>query len=392
MFENLDWRKLLKFDSKQLLGLDIGSSAAKLVQMLKGKLLKFDSKQLLGLDIGSSAVKLVQMTKDSSGYVVTSAEIAEIVDGGVTDENSREANTIRAIHSCLESSKTQSKLAVCSLSGEQVALRPFQFPKLPADEIEGAVYFEADQVCPFNVGDGAVDYQLIPSLVSSEEGNEDGGNVKGVLAAATNNLIQNRKKMAEGAALDTVLMDVDGLALLNCFNEYQKGLENGGGAVILNVGANWSNLVMMDDDGTPLVRDMAYAGNQIIERLAELTSVQEKDIKELLFDGKEAANICHDFRERLQAASEELVVDVNETLRYYTTQRKSSVVGKLYVCGGFAPAEGFVELLNNQLIAEAVLWNPFEKIRYKVSPACEQTLQKKGSAMAVATGLAMRSI
>jgi Tfp pilus assembly PilM family ATPase len=48
--------------------------------------------------------------------------------------------------------------------------------------------------------------------------------------------------------------------------------------------------------------------------------------------------------------------------------------------------------LNNHLPAAVVLWNPFEKIRCEADRSCEEILQKNGPAMAVAAGLAMRSI
>ncbi|MFC1737780.1 type IV pilus assembly protein PilM [Planctomycetota bacterium] len=349
------------------------------------QLLKFERKrkEMLGLDIGSSVVKLVQMHKNSSGYIVTAAEIAEIDDEQVTDKDSRKMNIVRAIHTCLKTGKFQSKLAVCNVSGREVAVRPFNFPQIPPEEIEGAVFFEADQVCPFSINDSAVDYQLIAN---------DDDSIKGVLVAATNKVLQNRKRIVESASLDAVLMDVDGLALLNCFNEYEKEQKDSGVAAILNVGGNCSTLAMMGDDGTPFVRDMNYAGNEIMKQLVDLTGAQWTEIGAALFDGKEAQDMCPDFRQRLQEASGELIVDVNETLRYYTAQKKSSVVEKIYVCGGFALAKGFVELLDKQLTTSAVLWNPFERFSLEASPSCEEVLQNRGPALALAAGLAMRSV
>jgi Tfp pilus assembly PilM family ATPase len=54
--------------------------------------------------------------------------------------------------------------------------------------------------------------------------------------------------------------------------------------------------------------------------------------------------------------------------------------------------EGFVELLNNKLSAEVVLWNPFDAIDCDAGQGCREVLEKDGPAMAVAAGLAMRSI
>jgi Tfp pilus assembly PilM family ATPase len=94
----------------------------------------------------------------------------------------------------------------------------------------------------------------------------------------------------------------------------------------------------------------------------------------------------------LEKACHKLIADVGETLRYYTAQSTSSNVEKLFVCGGFALAGGFVELLNRRLGVEAVLWNPFDKIRHNANRQHEDIFAKAGPAMAVAAGLAMRSI
>ena len=122
--------------------------------------------EVLGLDIGSSSVKAVRLRKDDAGYTVTAAGIADIaptdsfyeVNSGAEDNNNhRKINTVRAIRECLESTGSGTKLAVCGLSGQEVAVRDFEFPSLRAEEIEVAVLFEASQVCPFNAADIAVD-------------------------------------------------------------------------------------------------------------------------------------------------------------------------------------------------------------------------------------------
>jgi hypothetical protein len=74
---------------------------------------------------------------------------------------------------------TGSKMAVCGVSGPEVAVRDFEFPPLSAEDIDAAVQLEASQVCPFNAADSAVDYHLMPN----------GDNkIRGVLVAATNTL------------------------------------------------------------------------------------------------------------------------------------------------------------------------------------------------------------
>ena len=73
-------------------------------------------------------------------------------------------------------------------------------------------------------------------------------------------------------------------------------------------------------------------------------------------------------------------------------QEKSGFVEKVFVCGGFSLVKGFVELLDNQLPTAAVLWNPFDKIAQDKHLQGKEVLKENGPAMAVAAGLAMRSI
>jgi Tfp pilus assembly PilM family ATPase len=94
----------------------------------------------------------------------------------------------------------------------------------------------------------------------------------------------------------------------------------------------------------------------------------------------------------MEKACVKLVNDVAETLRYNSTQEKSSPVEQLLVCGTFGMVKGFVDILNKQLPIKAVLWNPFDTMKCSVDRQCLDVIQSKGPAMVVAAGLAMRSV
>ncbi len=370
------------------------------------RLFNFGPTEVFGLDIGSSAVRIIQLRKDNSSYAVTAAAIADIAGGKEDDDFSknnkelRKINTIRAIQECIEFARTQTKLAVCSVCGPQVAVRDFKFPLLPSEEIEQAITLEATQSCPFNVKDGVVDYQLIPV---------DEDKTDGILVAATNAIVKNKIQLLKEASLDCVLIDVDGLALLNCFNACEKR-EADRPTSVLNVGSSYTNLAIIGNNNWPFIRDVAYAGNDIIEEIADENNMSTETVKKALFDSPpqlsakaetggadDSSKAQLELHNSLEKACWRLTADVTKTLRYYTAQEKTILAEKIYVCGGFALAKGFVEILNSQLPAKAVLWNPFDKIRcdtgYDHRGILQKSvLQKSGPALAVAAGLAMRSI
>ncbi|MHC4395175.1 MAG: type IV pilus assembly protein PilM [Planctomycetota bacterium] len=360
------------------------------------QLFKLGQSEVLGLDIGSSVVKMLQMRKDNGSFTVTAAAIAQIADDPDNNKKNTETNTVQAISDCLQSTQIQTRFAVCSVCGPEVAIRHFKFPPLPTEEIPGAVMLEAAQVCPFNVENGGVDYQVILN---------DADNVGGVLAATTKKMIESKRRLIEEAALNNVLMDVDGLALLNCFSSLpcckesqdslsEKSEESGTGqaTAILNVGSSFTNLAIIGDNGLPFIRDISYAGNDIIKQVAEENEVATDIVKSILLNTSNTTEPQLGLGGSLKKACRKLIDDVSDSLRYYTAQEKSSPVKKVFVCGGFAMVEGFVQLLDEQLPVAAVLWNPFEQVKCDGPSQCEDILRKNGPAMAVAAGLAMREI
>ena len=337
----------------------------------------FTKTEILGLDIGSFSVKAVRLCKDESGYSVVAVGFAEIA---VTEEINKNLNTIEAIRECFELVGSRTNYAVCGLSGPEVAVRDFEFPSLSSSEIDGAVLFEASQICPFNAAESTVDYHLAPN------GDDK---TRGTLVAVTNSLIADKVNLAKEATLKCVLMDVEGLALLNCFNGLADNSDESTTA-ILNVGGSCTTVAIMGVNGRPFIRDMAFAGHDIITQIAAEETMSPQEVRKILSgDSTEAQARLHD---SLARTSQKLIVDVSKTLRYYATQEQSRPVEKLYVCGGFALTRGFVELLNGKLGVEAVLWNPFDAIRCDTDSQFGDICSKKGPAMAVAAGLAMRSV
>jgi type IV pilus assembly protein PilM len=368
-FMNLDWKQLVNL------------SVEKTKNLEWKRLLNLEERQVVGIDIGSSAVRMVQLRKDDTGYVVNAAGFVDIVNEKDANREQKDLNTIGAINTCLRSSGVQTRLAVCGVCGPETAVRYFKFPALPKEELEGAISLEAAQVCPFNIEDSAVDYQLMPNGDDSS---------CGVLVAATNKLIERKKQLAREASLDCVLMDIDGLALLNCFTEYEK-VEAGRTIVILNIGSSYTTLAIMGANSLPFVRDIAYAGGAIVKEIAAEKGVSAEVVKKTLLGSENSAGPVVELGGSLEKACQKLIVDVTETLRYYTAQEKSDIVEKIFICG-FAAVERFVELLDSRLPAKTVLWNPFDKIPCDGDQNCRDVLKKHGHAMAVAAGLAMRLI
>ena len=350
------------------------------------KRLFFGGKDVFGLDIGSSCVKVVHLRQEADGYTIASAERVEIVQNVIADHGKVD-NIIKAIRKCIKSSQIKTRYAVCGLSGPDVAARCFKFPGLRAGEINNAVLFEAEHVCPFDHGQFIVDYQVI------DKGNNDSKNndqIKGVLVASTADAIGRKSRLARAAYINCVLMDVEGLALLNCFSHCEKSVP-GETTAILDVGSKFTNLAILRDDKLPFVRDIFHAADEIVDHIASESDISSQAVRDNLYSRQDKAQDSKQLTDSLETACANLVTDITETLRYHFVQH-GHTVDKILVCGGFANANGFIEFLDSKLSAEVILWNPLSKMKIAPKANFADIIEQYGPSLVVAAGLAMRTI
>ena len=341
-------------------------------------MLKANKNKAFGLDIGTSAIKMVTLEKGNDSYTVTEVGFLG-VDETIGQE---ESNLGRTVKECVHASGTSYRLAVCGVSGNEVAVRNFSFPELSQSEIEGAMKLEASQVCPFNIDKSTIDYQLLLS---------DKNEISGFLVAATDKQIERKKDIVKAASFDTFLMDVDGLALINCLYEVEKP-DGNNSLAILNVGNTYTNFAIIGNDSMPFVRDIPYAAKDIIKYIAEEKGVSGNKVSELLFGDNDSSNMEFILGNSFENACNQLIDEIIGTITHYRTHTKTKTIETIKICGGFASTNGFVKILNDKLPVEAVIWNPFEKMNCDLDQTGKDILKKNGPAMAVAAGLAMRAI
>jgi len=357
-------------------------------------LLEFGNKHTFGLDIGSYSVKVVQLRKEKSGYIATSA--AQSVIGPNRDKGQRKeaGEVLEAIKSGMSISQIQTKYAVCSVCGPEVFMKGFKFPPLSSEEIEQAVLLEAEQSVPFDIEQSIVDYNLLPGSNRSEAIRSEGGrgsDLQGIIVAASKTLIRERKQLAKKSSLSCALVDIDGLALLNCFLETEP-LAGDQTVVILNVGRSYTNLIFVRKGVPPFLRDLPHAGGGIIRELVRDLDEPSETIDELLFTQETSNHEDNSIAANLSKASQKLISDITETMRYYNIQHKIKSVDRVLLCGGFSLARGFDRVLDSHLTAEVELWDPFTRIRWGKATIGQELLKHSGPAFAVAAGLAMRTL
>jgi Tfp pilus assembly PilM family ATPase len=183
-------------------------------------------------------------------------------------------------------------------------------------------------------------------------------------------------------------MDIDGLALLNCYLECEER-EAGKTTALLRIGDNFSNLVILPDGGLPFVRDIPHAATEIIGQIGG-EHVSPEAIGDTFYGWRRDGRHDQAIRNGMEAACAPLIAEVTETLRYYALH-EGQAVDKIFVCGYLGIGQDLCNLLDSRLSPKVVLWNPFEKMQCDSSRGSD-IIKAHGHSLALAAGLAMRTI
>jgi len=219
------------------------------------------NKPLVGLDIGSSSIKAIELTKSKSGHDVigfaqTSLGADTVVDGAIADAEA----VCEAIKIVFAAGNFKAKNVATGVSGDAVIVKRVVLPVDTPEEVAESIEFDADKYIPFDISEVNLDYEVIgPSDA------EDGG-LEVVLAAAKKEQIQNATDVVTMASRVPVIVDVEAFALQNAF-EANYSPDANDTVVLLNLGASLTNSNIVKAGMPMFLRDVAVGGSQYTDIL-----------------------------------------------------------------------------------------------------------------------------
>ena len=119
-------------------------------------------KDIVGVDIGSSAVKLVQLRELKGGYQLQNVGILPLPAEAIVDNTLMDSSSISGvIKNLVTSLGVKVKDVACSISGNSVIIRKIVLPAMPSEELEDQIHWEAEQYIPFDINDVNIDFQIL---------------------------------------------------------------------------------------------------------------------------------------------------------------------------------------------------------------------------------------
>lgn len=361
----------------------------------------FGKDRVIGVDIGSALIKVLELEPDGDKWRVARAVLHPtppdtVHDGIVTDVQAVSS----AVRDTIRGADIHASGAVAAVSGSQVLVRLVELPRMSESVLRKTIRFEAAKYISANVDDSLVEFEVL----DRDPGN---GQMQVMLVAAARELVASRVAVLENAGLEPLVVDIEAFALMRSLVEHSTDSNLLSQTVaLLDMGASHTDLNIVSGGRFVLTRNIPIAGSSLtmaIKSLAGYDEISAEALKKRIRIGPVAQEDAEPMDENLvrairaiQPLLDELLREIRRSLHYYQSQfpegTPEATVSRLLLTGGTSRMPGLPEYVSARLNVQADVMNVLTDSGIKEGCLTEEEAKADGPLLAVAAGLALRSL
>ncbi len=363
-------------------------------------------KNILGVDVGTSSIKIVELVQEKNGtFQLGTYGYIDHLPRVVPHKNPHDVELIIAsiIEVCKKAQcrtrRTSAALPTYSVFTSLIAL-----PWMSAEELDSAIRWEAKKIIPLPLEEIVLDYKILnpqkKSAVSLSFGKKDEESVKEkiqedyriLITGAGKETVQQYTEVFEQSGLTLVSLETEMFAL-----ERSLVGEDPGEIMIVEIGAVVTDIIIVEHSVPFLARSLETGGNALTRAIMNSLQINEKRAEQLKRDiglagWEENAGIPQILKETLEPIIHEIkyTLDVYKNHQLTPSQKATGTVEKIILTGGTALLPHCAEYLSKTLDMRVVIGDPWAHVTYPVE--LQGVLKGLGPKFSVAIGLALRGL
>lgn len=341
-------------------------------------------KEVIGIDIGSSSVKLVQLKAQKGAYRLLNAGIMPLPPEAIVDNTLMDsASIVGAIRNLVASLGIKARDVACSISGNSVIIRKITLPTMTTEELEDQIVWEAEQYIPFDINDVNLDFQILsPDSI-------DPTKMSVLLVASKKDLINDYVAVFNEAGLQLSVVDVASFTIQNAF-EINHDVDPDDVVALINIGASVMNINIVKSGITLFTRDVQMGGNLYSEEIQKQMGLSSSEAESMKLLANKAANKA--LLEVLDKVNETITQEIRRSLDFYNSTASEERITRIFLSGGCSKVYNLLEVINEKLGVPVEMINPFARITCNDKEFDPEYLAEIAPLMAVTVGLAIRRV
>ena len=328
-------------------------------------------KSILGIDIGSTSIKIVQLTHADGKHLL---DTYGTVDVAFDVDQRKEENiqkTVTVLKALMEKAGVTTKKVMASLPTSVVFTTVIDLPKMREDELQNAVEFEAKKYVPLPLEEVTLSWVAAPS--------DDPDKNRVLITAVPNNILKGYVRIFELANLQPQAMEIESLSLMRALVDSESPA-----TLLVDLGAKTTHLDIIEQGNLMLTRTIPVGGDTITQKISSSLNISVARAEQ--FKKEFGMNESSVIPEMIKPVLAGIKQEIAQVQSIYSARNKS--FDKIVLVGGGANLPGFAAFLSD-LGPKVIQGDPLSKITY--NPQLSPILKQASSSLSVAIGLALRT-
>ena len=354
---------------------------SKLFSGLIGGLSFGSSETAVGLSIGSSAIKLVELKKKGKVWELLHFGMVQLSDDLIVNrEISQPMAVVESIKALVAGAKPQNKKICTSISGTSLMIKRLVVEVKDLKDLQEQIFWEAEQYLPFDASDVVMDYQI---LNQSPENRADV-----LLVAAKRSVVESYLSVVGHSGLKPKVLDVDFFAMQNYF-EANYPVTSSEAVVLVDIGAVGMKLVVLSGGVPIFTKDSVLGGRNLTEEIQKNLNLNFADAEALKVGGYQTG-LPQEVSDLMHLMCETYGTEIKRSIDFYQASSAGPPVSYILLSGGGAKVPNLQRVVQEVTRLPTQIANPFNSISYDQS-VFENGVSDIAPIAAVPIGLALRA-
>jgi type IV pilus assembly protein PilM len=343
------------------------------------------AKQCIGLDIGSSSVKLVQLKVGRSitlqNFGIQPLPPQTIVDGAVMNHGA----VVDAVRELSRRIHLRGKEICLAISGNSVIIKRISIPRMEGAALDEQMEWEVQQNIPFSRDDVTVDHAVLVEQTPE-------GQMEVLLVAAKREIVEQYLHVVRDAGMNPVIVDTAAFAVQNAL-EASVGFAPGETIAIVNIGASTSTISIVSNANPVFNREVGSGGNTYTEAIQQRLAVSMDGAEAYKVGGAASASadvVPQEVHRILAQVSEQVAGEFQRSIDFYMNDAVEGSLARIYLTGGSALVPQLPKAIQDRSRIPVHILDPFQRCAVDARRFDVEYLKLHAPMAAVAFGLALR--
>jgi type IV pilus assembly protein PilM len=333
-----------------------------------------------GLDIGSTAVRLVELRSGANpktllkyAYVPIDSKLA------LSDSKNDQQRLAQTIAQLVSQAKVNTKNVAVGIPSSRVFTTVADVDRMPTGELAKAIRYQADSLIPTPLAESKIDWALLGDSPA------DKTKVEILLSSVPNKFVEDRLDMLESIGLNVVAFEPDNLALCRALAS-----EDATPQMIIDVGYKGSDLVLVAGGMPKLTRAIPTGMEAIIRSASQNLNVDDKQAEQFVSKfGLSKDKLEGQVHQAIVGAVDVLTSEVEKSIKFFQTRYPDQKLARITVTGAAAVVPEFPLYFANKFGMNVEIGNTWRNVQFGADRQNE--LLAISNQFGVAAGLAERS-